>query len=79
MLCVFRKSTVEQLEKLNRLSDKEFFTMMKQEYRKNVLSASFSATDLPTTILPKANAQTLRKRMSQVLDQVNQCRSRFAS
>ena len=77
IVCVFRQSTVKQLEMLHRLSEKGFASILSVRYRQYVLLNTSTMPALTTAVLPKANLFTLRRRIAQVLKQVAHCRDQF--
>lgn len=76
-VCIFRQSTVAQLEKLHQMDETQFVAILCAHYRNYVLDGGSSC--LTSAILPRTNLHTLRRRIAQVLQQVDHCRAKFSS
>lgn len=75
-ICIFRRSTIEQLQELSSLNDMELAGKIGQEYNRYTIGQQFNSISMGN-IIPRKNLSILRRRMASVLSQVDHCRTRF--
>lgn len=74
-LCIFRKSTIDNLRKLDSLSGQSVVELFARHFRQYV--PSYRTLNYPMHILPKNTVTILKRRIRQVLEQVNTCQRQY--
>lgn len=76
-LCIFRQSTIDNLEKLDQLDVKSMMELFSKHFRMHVLNYETRIQRTHLHLLPKNNIAILKKRIHQVIKQVHYCQKQF--